>query len=475
MKAIVFILRGCFAGWLGAYGNEWIATPHLDRLASEGVVFDRHISDCPDPEAACRAWLSGRSSFCPTSSPAGEQTVLPLLAAAGVRTVLVRANQPDTDAPDWFYAGWSEVFDARPQEEDRYPLDSLIRSLPGILDRLADVRSFLLWIEIDALIPPWNIRQDVFEAYVDDTDEAEQYPDNEDEGEFSEEGDEDREEEEVSEALDDFAQEDAAEPAPADDAADDLDDESEEQLDEEGEESHEDGQLDDEEAEEDGEPVTPWSDPPTGLFDSRDGDAREWLHWSLAAMVTGLDAELGVLFEQLRTRGLDRSAAWLLTSDHGYPLGEHGQIGRYRPWLHEELVHLPLLLLLPGAAEACRHVPAFTQPQDIAATLLDLLGVPAAAGQFDGQSLLPAARGEKFVSRPHAVSKLALGVAEELAIRTDEWAYLVPVRSPESETRQPLLYSKPDDRWEVNAVRNIEQADELEAILRGQPTEGPKS
>ena len=57
MKAIVFILRGCPVNALGAYGNEWIGTPHLDRLAAESVVFDRHISDCPDPVAAMKAWF----------------------------------------------------------------------------------------------------------------------------------------------------------------------------------------------------------------------------------------------------------------------------------------------------------------------------------------------------------------------------------------------------------------------------------
>ena len=34
--------------------------------------------------------------------------------------------------------------------------------------------------------------------------------------------------------------------------------------------------------------------------------------------------------------------------------------------------------------------------------------------------------------------------------------------------REPLLFEKPDDRWEVNDLRarNIERADELEARLR---------
>src|SRR5262245_27057154 len=160
MKAVVFVLRGCPAGWLGAYGNEWVATPNLDRLAAESGVFDRHVRDRPDPEAAPAAWLGG-----------------PRLAEArGApkrRTVLFRASHPDTDGADWFYAGWGEVFDARPLEEDKSPLDALIRSLPALLDRPADVPDSLLWVEIDRLIPPWDVPQDVFEAYLEDEEELE--------------------------------------------------------------------------------------------------------------------------------------------------------------------------------------------------------------------------------------------------------------------------------------------------------------
>jgi hypothetical protein len=70
------------------------------------------------------------------------------------------------------------------------------------------------------------------------------------------------------------------------------------------------------------EPVLPLSDPPTGPFDRADIDAWDWLHRTFAAVVTKLDAELGLIFEELRKRGLDKSAAWLVTSDFGHPLGE---------------------------------------------------------------------------------------------------------------------------------------------------------
>src|SRR5438094_8020930 len=103
MRAIVFVLRGCPAGWLGAYGNEWVGTPNLDRLASEAVVFDRHVSDCPDPDAACAAWLSGRHQVPPIPGRAGSVSdgpssstapSLTLPARTDVRTVLVRRNPP---------------------------------------------------------------------------------------------------------------------------------------------------------------------------------------------------------------------------------------------------------------------------------------------------------------------------------------------------------------------------------------------
>jgi arylsulfatase A-like enzyme len=418
MQAIVWILRGCPAGWLGAYGNEWVGTPNLDRIAAEGVVFDRHISNDPSPAGACAAWLGG-----PTAS---GPRLLATLQAAGIRTVLVRANQPPTDAPEWFYAGWDEVFDARPLPTDRSPLASLLRRLPHLLDRLAD-SPYLLWIEIDRLLPPWTVDQEVFEAYVVDEPNADEAA-----------ADEPQDEAEDSESSDE-----------ADGAA--ADDEHAEESDPAADPA-------------DTEPVLPWTDPPTGWFDTNDLDSYDWLHSSFAAVVTTLDAELGRMFQHLRDRGLDRTATWIITSDLGYPLGEHGQVGLHRPWLHEELVHLPLLLRWPGGVEAGRRIPAFTQPPDLAPTLLAVFGLTPEAGC----NLLPLAQGQQDSPRRFAITRLELGEAAEAALRTADWAYLLPLRVPDGETRTPQLYEKPDDRWEVNdlRLRNIERADELDALLR---------
>ncbi len=464
MKVIFFALNGCPASWLGAYGNDWVGTPHLDRLASEAVTFDRHISDCPEPTAARRAWLGAGCGSDPSPTPPlnGEGlktseigvapatfgSVPPSFLGKGVRglgsspkTILIRANHPDTDAPDWFYAGWDEVFDARPQATDDSPLEALLRMFPAILDRLADVPDFLLWVETDRLIPPWDVQQDVFEAYLEDAGEleSEENPDRETEGEPDDTDEIDGEGEVAEHETEDLEEPDVeveTDPQP---------------LPEE-------------------EPVTPFADPPTGPFDRGDLDAWDWLHRTFAAVVTKLDAELGGLFEHLRERGLDQSAAWVVTSDYGHPLGEHGQIGLHRPWLHEEFVHLPLIMRLPQGKQAGRRVLGFTQPPDVCHTLHALFGTTPPINS-NGFSLLPLAHGEAESSRTFVCTKLELGDAAEIAIRTEDSALLVPVRVPEGDApREPLLYEKPDDRWEANDIRarNIDRADELEAKLRAE-------
>jgi arylsulfatase A-like enzyme len=429
MRAIVFSLSGCPAGWLGAYGNEWVATPNLDRLTAESVVFDRHISDCPHPDAARAAWMTGMHQG-PQITLAFDSRLTSALHNVGVRTILVRANHADTDGPPSFYAGWDEVFDARPDPADSSPLDVFLRTLPSLLDRLQVEPRWLLWIETDRLIPPWVVKQDVFDVYIAEDDEVE---------------DADAEVEEEEE--------------------DDDDEDQEVEVD----------RVEPEEPQaipESKERIEPFSDPPVGPFDRTDLLAWEWLHSTFAAVVTTLDAELGKAFEMFRERGLDQTATWLVTSDFGHPLGEHGQVGMHRPWLHEELVHLPLIVRLPGTAEAGRRVFAFSQPADVAATLLDLFGVVVPV--MDGFSLLPLAHGQVEKLREDVRSALELEGVRELALRTNEWALLLPITPPSDDPpREPILFQKPDDLREVNDMRarNIETADELEAALhkRGSP------
>ncbi len=47
------------AAALGPYGNQWVETPHLDRLVMEGVLFERLISHDPDLGTTPAWWTKG--------------------------------------------------------------------------------------------------------------------------------------------------------------------------------------------------------------------------------------------------------------------------------------------------------------------------------------------------------------------------------------------------------------------------------
>jgi len=211
------------------------------------------------------------------------------------------------------------------------------------------------------------------------------------------------------------------------------------------------------------EEVEPTDEPTPGPVDVNDD--REWhrLHNSFAAAVTALDAELGELVGEFRSRGLDESAAWIMTSGYGWPLGEHGLVGPVGSRMHEELVHLPLLIRLPAHRQGMRRVSAMTQTSDLAPTLCELFDVAAPPG-FPATSLLPLTVGTAAGWRESV--KSATGA--ERAIRTAEWAFLAPNPSADRPAR---LYRKPDDIWEVNdlAPRHPDECDRLAALFDKEP------
>ncbi len=381
MKVVVLAPRGLPLGFLGCYGNGWIATPAGDRLAAEGVVFDQHYADRPDAAGARRAWRTGRYRLpLPEGDgppPADQPDLLALLRTAGVATLLVSdASRP---APAEFAAGWEQVAET------------------VALDRLAGRERGLLWLDLATPLPPWDVPEPFRASYFRPTER-----DEEDAGEETE------------------------------------------------------------------EPLAPLTDPAIGPLDPDDDATLLRVQNSCAAAVSCLDAELGRLLDRLRERGLLDKGMLLLTADHGQALGEHGFVGPHRPWLHDELTHLPLVLRLPGGARAGRRVGALTQAVDLAPTLLDAFGL-AVPPEVHGVSLLPLARGEVDRVRAYACSGLAQGDAAEWALRTPGWGFLLPLRVPDGDPpRPPQLYVKPDDRWEVNDVRqhHLELAEHLEQVLR---------
>src|SRR5205807_674802 len=206
------------------------------------------------------------------------------------------------------------------------------------------------------------------------------------------------------------------------------------------------------------EGLAPWIDPPLDLVKLNEADVLQ-LQNTYAAAVTFFDAQLGAVLERV-----DDDTLLCVTACSGLPLGEHGMIGAPRPWLHDELVHVPLLMRLPGAAEAGRRIAALTQPVDLLPTWLEALqqSIPP----LHGGSLWPLLRGEVAAVRPYVVSGLRVNGHESWLLRTLDQVAHLPIAS--ADARAPQLYVKPEDRWEVNDLyqQQIEAAESMEKALR---------
>ena len=133
-----------------------------------------------------------------------------------------------------------------------------------------------------------------------------------------------------------------------------------------------------------------------------------------------LDAQLGVLLDDLRARGLYDRTLIVLTADHGEEFQEHGGWW-HGTTLYDEQIHVPLIMKPPVGGGAGRVVEEFATSLDIAPTVLTAarLNVPAVlAGHplpLDGGA--PPARTTVF-----AEEDLEGNVLQ--AVRTHEWKFI---------------------------------------------------
>lgn len=171
MKVLVLAARGLQAAYVGCYGNPWIATPNLDALAAEGVVFDRHFADRADAAGAHRTWRDGRHHLPdlsrPESSTEGNADLIDRLRKVGVYTCLVVDESPPAELG--FEAGWDEVRRA-------LSFDAALEAAAAALERLKERDAWLLWVDLAPLIPPWDTPEEFVAPYfVEEPDDEEEY------------------------------------------------------------------------------------------------------------------------------------------------------------------------------------------------------------------------------------------------------------------------------------------------------------
>jgi len=119
-----------------------------------------------------------------------------------------------------------------------------------------------------------------------------------------------------------------------------------------------------------------------------------------------VDGVIGQLLDALEKTGLAKTTTVVLMSDHGEAFGVHNVAGQqmlfHGQTVYNELVHVPLMFRVPGAAP--RMTKDVVQLIDLAPTIAALFGV-APPASWQGRSLAPALAGEALPPQP-AFSKL---------------------------------------------------------------------
>jgi arylsulfatase A-like enzyme len=101
--------------------------------------------------------------------------------------------------------------------------------------------------------------------------------------------------------------------------------------------------------------------------------------------ISYLDRGLGMLLDELETRGVLKDTLVIVTSDHGEHLGDH-RLFFHGCSLYRQLVQVPLVIVGPEVVPADRVIAHPVSLRDLPATVVDLLGLGRGA-PFPGQSL----------------------------------------------------------------------------------------
>lgn len=202
---------------------------------------------------------------------------------------------------------------------------------------------------------------------------------------------------------------------------------------------------------------------PSGRGVVTDEDARA-LRKAYAACVSYVDAQVGKVLDELKRLELDRNTVVILWSDHGWHLGEHGVFGKHTNY--EVATRSPLIVRTPGMRYPGQRANGLTSTVDLYPTIAELCGVKAPA-DLSGRSLVAALRNPAAPGTQFAFSYHPRGPLMGRTVRTNEHR-LVQWTNPEGATVQVELYDHGRDPEENDNVAG-ERPDVVKALLRLMP------
>lgn len=170
---------------------------------------------------------------------------------------------------------------------------------------------------------------------------------------------------------------------------------------------------------------------------------------------TLVDIQIGRLVEYLKKTDQYDNTLIVYLSDHGDLMGAHGLFCKGVP-AFEEIYHIPLFFKMPGGSYAGRRVNQYINTQDVAPTVLEIVGARSMEGDLHGESVLPWISGETDRER--------IGFAEFFGQRfayTQRILWMGEYKYVFNDFDYDELYHLTEDPYELNNMINHEECQGL--------------
>jgi len=199
---------------------------------------------------------------------------------------------------------------------------------------------------------------------------------------------------------------------------------------------------------------------------------RHLIHGYYAA-TSYMDAQVGKLLDALDALRLAENTIVVLWGDHGWHLGDHGMWCKHTNY--EQAARIPVIVATPDGAKGAK-TRALIETVDIYPTLSELAGLPAPAG-LDGKSFARVLTDPAAETRDHVIHVYPRSGLLGRAIRTATHR-LVEWKAPGEPADKAVLelydYSADPAETENLAASQPETVAKLRAILATHPEAKPQ-
>ena len=183
---------------------------------------------------------------------------------------------------------------------------------------------------------------------------------------------------------------------------------------------------------------------------------REYMQ-AYHACISFIDAQIGIVFDALKRSGHWNDTIVVLTSDHGYLLGEKFMWGKVM--LFETCDRVPLVIRVPGLTQAGSSSDGLVELVDLYPTFTEFCAIKPPA-ELQGKSLVPMLRDSKQPGKEVAYTVVRRGSDLGKAIRTDRWRY---TEWPEGEELYDL---KKDPTEDHNLIKSATHSETLKQMRK---------